>query len=188
MPSQQGSHDGLCGIYAIANAYAICGYDKPEHEDEELQEIFQITCGALANRRWPDVLREGTTFGDMMKMIARRQRETVWWQDIYGFSVKVSYPFFKKTPRTNKEYWERFDDILKNDGVACFIAGMETPWAHWVVVEPALRGKLLFSDSEDGEIHRVDIDSVHAGPKKPSGKDVKINRQELIVFSVTEVE
>lgn len=39
MPSHQGSHDGLCGIYAIANAYAICGYDKPEHEDEELQEI-----------------------------------------------------------------------------------------------------------------------------------------------------
>lgn len=188
MLSQQGSHDGLCGIYAIANAYTICGYDKPEHEDEELQEIFQIACGALANSRWPDVLWEGATFGDMMKMIARCQRETAWWQDIYDFSVKVSYPFFKKTPRTNKEYWERFADILQNDGVACFIAGMEAPWAHWVVVEPALGGKLLFSDSEDGMIHRIDIDSIHAGPKKPGGKDFKIDRKELIVFSVAEVK
>ena len=56
------------------------------------------------------------------------------------------------------------------------------------MVEPALRGKLLFSDSEDGEIHRVDIDSVHAGLRKPGDKDVKIDRRELIVFSVTEVE
>ena len=77
---------------------------------------------------------------------------------------------------------------MQNDGVACFIAGMETPWAHWVVVEPARRRKLLFSDSEDGEIHRVDIDSVHAGLRKPGDKDVKIDRRELIVFSVAKVE
>ena len=121
-------------------------------------------------------------------MIARCQRETAWWQGIYDFSVKVSYPFSRKTPRTNKEYWERFGNIVQNDGVACFIAGMETPWAHWVVVEPALRGKLLFSDSEDGEIHRTGIDSVHAGPRKPGDKDVKIDRRELIVFSVAKVE
>lgn len=188
MPSQQGSHDGLCGMYAIANAYAICGYDQPEHEDEELQEIFQIACGTLAKSRWPGVLWEGATFGDMMRMIARCQKETAWWQDIYGFSVKVSYPFHRKAPRTNEEYWERFADILQGDGVSCFIVGMEAPWVHWVVVEPALRGKLLFSDSGDGAIHRVDIDSIHAGLRKPSEKDIKINRQELIVFSVEELE
>lgn len=37
-------------------------------------------------------------------------------------------------------------------------------------------------------IHRTGIDSVHAGPRKPGGKDFKIDRKELIVFSVPEAE
>ncbi len=53
MPYYQGEFDGLCGMYAIANAYEICGYG------DICAELFQAACDALAPRRWPSVLRIG---------------------------------------------------------------------------------------------------------------------------------
>lgn len=189
MPLHQGEYDGLCGMYAIANAYQICGYDRPEDE-EELQDIFQIACGALARSRWPDILWEGTSFGDMKKMIAKCRQETDGWKDYDGFSVKVEYPFSRNTPKTNEEYWDRLFDMIgeEDKDFRCAIVGMEAPSEHWIVVEPSLSGNLLFSDSTTGAIDRVRIEAIHAGKKKPGDKEYKFNREELIVFSVESTE
>ena len=190
MPLHQGEYDGLCGMYAIANAYQICGYDRPEDEEDELQDIFQIACGALVKSRWPDVLWDGTSFADMKKMIAKCLRETEWWKDYDGFSVKVTYPFSRNTPKTNNEYWDRLSDMFEGEdkAVRCAIVGMEAPSEHWIVVEPSRSGNLLLSDSRTGTIDRVRIEAIHAGKKKPGDKEYKFNRKELIVFSVESTE
>ena len=182
MPGYQGEYDGLCGMYAISNAYEICGYDLPEEEiEEELGDIFKICCSALAESRWPDILWDGTSFGDMRKMISTCQ-------DHYEFRIKVTYPFLRNSPKTNEDYWEKLADIFgkEDENVLCAIIGMEAPDPHWTVVEPSLGGHLFFSDSATGSIERVRIETIHAGKRKPVGKNYKFNPRELIVFSVEE--
>ena len=181
MPGYQGQYDGLCGMYAIANAYEICGYDTPDNEIVE--RIFRIACSALADSRWPGVVWEGTTLGDLRKMIAGCQE---WLLDE---NVKVTYPFSRNTPRTNESYWEKLFDIFKDENAYCAIVGMEgESGGHWIVVEPDRKGRLLFSDSQHGGMYRVSVDEIHAGERKPGWKDYKFNRKELIVFSVASVE
>ena len=46
----QGSLDGLCGPYAIVNAYDLCGNE----EDWLGQDIFNIACSAIDD--WPKAL------------------------------------------------------------------------------------------------------------------------------------
>ena len=185
MPGYQGKYDGLCGMYAIVNAYEICEYNTPDDEVEE--EIFHVACSALASNRWPSVLWEGTTLGDLRKMIARCQEWLL--ENEFPIEIKVAYPFLRNTPRTNEDYWEKLFDIFEDESVYCAIVGMEGgPVGHWIVVEFDRQGRLLFSDSEDGGMRRVSVDEIHAGERKPGWKDYKFSRKELIVFSVASVE
>ncbi len=186
MPGRQGEYDGLCGMYAISNAYQICGYHTDDGEAEEL--IFQVACSALAPKRWPDVLWEGTSFGDMMRMIARCQDVL---QDVSEDpdipNIKVTYPFSRNTPKTNAAYWKRLFDIFEDKSAYCAIVGEDSD-GHWIVVEPDRQGRLLFSDSRDDGMYRVGVDEIHAGKRKPGWKDYKFNRKDLIVFSVESTE
>ena len=62
MHAYQGEYDGLCGMYAVANAFSICSYDE-----ESCSDLFRVACDSLASERWPTVLWEGTDFDDMKK-------------------------------------------------------------------------------------------------------------------------
>ena len=83
MPAYQGEFDGLCGMYAIANAYELCGHG--DHSDQ----LFRVACGAVAPTRWPKVLWDGTSFQDMVRMIKACQRDIS--QERLA-SVVVRYP------------------------------------------------------------------------------------------------
>ena len=89
----QGEYDGLCGMYAIANAFMECGIEDGE-------EIFKTACSALARNRWPQVLWEGTTFMDMQRMIHACRRK-------HGIrSIKPEFPFWENEPTSNRDYWK----------------------------------------------------------------------------------
>ena len=103
MAFYQGSLDGLCGQYAIVNALEQCGFTD--------EDYFQTACRGLARRRWPDVLWEGTTIGDLQKMIAHCQLVHDELQH-----VNIAYPFRKAAPKSNRSYWERFDGIFRGRG------------------------------------------------------------------------
>ena len=47
MPSFQGELDGLCGPYAIVNAFEECGLA------DDGEAIFKACCKALSAARWP---------------------------------------------------------------------------------------------------------------------------------------
>lgn len=183
MPNRQGRYDGLCGMYAITNAYQICGYDTPDDE-RALEEIFHISCGVLAENRWPETLWEGTSFGDMKNMISRCNQYLEDEGSSKKFLIETYYPFWdgRDIPNNNKKYWKRLHKEFEDENTCCGIVGVEEPSKHWLVVEPARHGKLLFSDSGDGSMYRVDIKSIHAGRRNAKGKDYRINRRELIIF------
>ncbi len=167
----QGNLDGLCGQYAIANAFGLCGFDE--------EDCFQSACRGLAHRRWPMALWEGTTLGDMKRMIARCRREL----DVLG-EVTVHYPLLLDEPKADKSYWRRFDAIFENMEVRCGIMGLTRPTAHWIVVQRSGRS-LEFVDSNPESLQvRKYRKSIHAGKRPRSKNQWLVDRKELITFTV----
>lgn len=169
MAFYQGSLDGLCGQYAIANALEQCGFTD--------EDYFQTACRGLARRRWPDVLWEGTTIGDLQKMIAHCQLVHDELQH-----VNIAYPFRKAAPKSNRSYWERFDGIFEDEAVRCAVVGLEKPDPHWIVVYRDGR-RLQFVDSNPfGAQIRKNRASVFAGERRQSKNQWLVNRRKLIPF------
>lgn len=170
MPKYQGEYDGLCGPYAIANAFECCGILKTK-------KLFKICCEAPARRRWPEILWEGTGFGDLQRTIKSCVNS-----ERNNKNIKVSYPFLKKTPKTNDEYHQRLDKISRNEEFLAGIIRRTKPSHHWIVFEK--HGKLLeFTDTEPHSLtKRKRQSSVFAGKGGPKNA-WRVKLDELVVFA-----
>ncbi|MDE0392428.1 MAG: hypothetical protein OXI57_10195 [Rhodospirillales bacterium] len=175
----QGTLDGLCGPYAIVNAYHLCDLD----EDWLGQDILEISCSELQG--WPEALWSGTSFEQMRQMLdACQQRlKSAYEEANVDYPITVDYPFEKQVPATSKRYWKEFDNKFKNNHVVCGIAGMEHPDKHWFAFIN-WRDSLLAFDSFTAPwsgFHRMPRSRIHAGSRNIS--DYILNREELIVFN-----
>ena len=178
MPAYQGEYDGLCGMYAIANAYAVCDY-----KEDFCAELFQVACGALPQRRWPSVLWKGTDFADMKKMVRACRRYE---KDKSSDSTLVSDAFFNGTPPSNEAYWRRFDEIFRNENVRCGIVGRTEPSPHWIVIDRDTIRRVWFSDSDVNRPEfRKNVASLYAGQRRRSQTQWRLCREELLVFYET---
>ncbi len=168
--SYQGGLDGLCGMYAIVNAICgACGID-----DEET--FFQAACKGLSQRRWPEVLWGGTTFGDMQRMFRAIQ------DAVDDGSLSVTYPFSKNPPASNADYWKRFDDLFDEPEVRCAVLGAVKPDMHWIVAGPD-GGRVQFMDSTAGRpFLRLNRSSLHAGKRLIGGAKWLLEPTEVILF------
>ena len=171
MPKYQGELDGLCGIYAIINAFEYLGI---EHDD-----LFEDICQVFTAKRWPNLLWEGTYFGDLKRAIADCKK-------IYTEldSVKISYPFWKKVPKNNEDYWKCFHKLFDNaQPESCALIGMTKPSYHWIVAKKEKgKKKIHFIDSDPRKPNVVKKESsLHAGEKHKT-KQWIICRNELIFF------
>ena len=175
----QGSLDGLCGPYAIVNAYHQCDIE----EDWLGQDIFNIAC--LAIKGWPHILWKGTSFGQMIRMLKACQKalKNAYNEADCDYPVKIRYPFFKNVPDTNRKYWERFDAIFSRSDVICGIIGMEVPSEHWFAFDKRAKTLSVFDSTHpsDQGMRRIRIEDIHAGVYEK--KKYVINPRELIVFS-----
>lgn len=174
----QGSLDGLCGPYAIVNAYDLCGIE----EDWLGQDIFDIACSEIGN--WPDVLWEGTTFGDMRTMLKACQKalEDAYNEAGYPHLIAIDYPFSRNPPRTSKKLRKRLHKIFSRFNVICGIVGMENPAAHWFTFAK-LNSVLIVFDSAPpgyGGMRRIRLEDLHIGAK--GEKKLVLNPRALIVF------
>ena len=174
----QGSLDGLCGPYAIVNAYHLCEIE----EDWLGEDIFAIAC--LAIKGWPDTLWEGTTFFQMRAMLKSCQKalNSAYKEADCDYPIRVEYPFRKRIPRSNKQYWKRFHEIFSCDDVICGIVGMEKPAAHWFSFVKRKRTLTVFDSAPPfgGGMRRIRLEDIHAGAYKK--RKVLVNPKELIVF------
>jgi hypothetical protein len=172
MPNYQGQLDGLCGPYAIVNAFQHCGIDRPG-------EIFETACAALAPRRWPKVLWNGTTIGDLKRMV-KLCRESF----ADAAAVKTSYPFVRNTPTSNKEYWESFDRLfVDRPNTCCMILGLSRPSMHWIVAYRETGTRINFVDTDPYQpFQRKNRTMLHAGSRNGHPKKWIIDRRDLILF------
>jgi hypothetical protein len=170
VPQHQGQLDGLCGVYAISNAMEQCGVSEPEL-------AFRVACLATANKRWPDLLWEGTTFGDLKRMI-----RLVLDSPVNDIELKVRYPFAREVPVRNRSYWDAFDKAFEDTDAVCGIIGINQPSAHWVVVSRH-RERLLFTDSAAGQPYELrDRDKLYAGARQRNADDWLVAKRELALF------
>ena len=173
----QGNLDGLCGPYAIVNAFDRCGIE----EGWLGQDLFNIACSAIDG--WPDVLWEGTDFGQMKTMLktCRKALDKAYRKAGQEFHVEIDYPFDgKRQPRSNKEYWKRFHDIFGDDGVICGILGIEDPHEHWIAFENRKRKLALFDSDADDDTRSIRKREIYAG--KTMRRRWLVNPRELAVF------
>ncbi|WP_143027225.1 hypothetical protein [Rhodospira trueperi] len=172
MPNYQGQLDGLCGPYAIVNAFEHCGIDAH-------QNIFETACGAISQKRWPNVLWEGTTIGDLKRMI-KRCRERIDGAE----QIKTRYPFSRNPPKNNKKYWDRFDNLFEsNANVRCMILGLTRPSYHWIVAYCGEGTRVNFVDTDPMKpFQRKNRTSLHAGSRNGNPNKWIIEPRELILF------
>ena len=169
VPAYQGEFDGLCGMYAIANAYELCGGDDGEG-------AFRMACRALSASRWPAVLWSGTSLHDMMRMIKKCQAELEW-------MPSVSYPFLRRPPTSDDGYWRALRECFTDEHVKCAIVELKKPWEHWVVISPDTERRIWFADSDRHEPqYRKNLTSLHAGERRPKPNQWLIDRRALILF------
>ena len=167
----QGNLDGLCGPYAIANAFALCGFVD--------EDYFRASCCGLADSRWPATLWEGTRFGDLRNMIAHCRQQHSELQ-----TVKVKYPFLRNAPRANDVYWRRFDAIFDNQEILCGIVGMTNPALHWIVIRRSGNSlEFVNSHPQRTEIRKY-RKTLYAGVRPPSKSHWVFARNELITFAL----
>ena len=170
MPQHQGGYDGLCGPYAIANALEQCGLADSDF-------LFRLACLSASPRRWPDLLWNGTTFGDLRRMIRLCLDSPA-----NDNGVRVRYPFHRDPPANNRDYWRRFDEAFEGCGAICGIIGIQEPHEHWIVVSRH-REQLLFTDSAAGQAHQLKgRDGLYAGTRRRRSDQWLIASGELVLF------
>ena len=173
----QGNLDGLCGPYAIVNAFDRCGLN----EDWLGQDLFNIAC--LAVDGWPEVLWAGTDFSQMKTMLkaCRKSLNKAYKKAGYDFHVKLEYPFEGKgKPRSNGEYWKRFDRIFSNSDIICGILGVEDPHEHWIAFENKKHKLVVFDSDAEGDTRRIRKKDIYAG--NCVRRRWLVSRKELVVF------
>ncbi|MCY4555454.1 MAG: hypothetical protein OXF79_03560 [Chloroflexi bacterium] len=176
----QGNLDGLCGPYAIVNAFDRCGLN----EEWLGRDLFKIACEAIDG--WPDILWDGTKFSQMKTMLkaCRKELHNAYREAGEEFHVNVEYPFSGAgRPRSDREYWRRLNEIFACDDVVCGILGIEHPYRHWIVFRYTGKSLIMFDSSVWDRKWRIAKKKIHAGRR--NRKKYRVNREELVVFRTT---
>jgi hypothetical protein len=140
----QGALDGLCGQYAVVNAFTELHAAETYAEQAAL---FKAACHAIAKKRWPGAVQAGTSFYDLKAMIAAAQKKA-------GDAVTVSYPFENGVApkRRAADYLAQLLDLVPRAGKGCAILCIRRAsdaWEdHWIVARRR-GGRLQFIDSVD---------------------------------------
>lgn len=171
-PHSQGTLDGMCGPYAIANALLLCGVDRGE-------EIIRIACAAVSKRRWPDIYWNGTTFRDLQRMLlACRHALRV------ERLVRIDYPLRDRPARNAKHFWDKFDAAFRDPDTACAIIGITSPAHHWLVVRKD-GGRIIVVDSAPrATIYRKNRAGFSVGRPRKFRATWVIERRVMIVVRV----
>ncbi len=162
----QGEHDGLCGMYAVANAFKACSV-----EDEF--RVFRLACRSLGgDLTWPSGIWVGTYFEDMKKMLEYCKKHIG-----HADQIEFDYPFDRYPPNTKEEYVKKLQEVFRNCNPKCAIVGTED---HWFTIKKENPKSKRF----------VVIDSAHSIDEEfrvnsPYLKNLELDLTSLVVFKCT---
>ena len=139
IPVREGEFPGLCGPYAVLGAaHALLG--RPEPADNE--SLFKAILRSPSTARYPDLLLDGATFGDVRRMLAavaawdkgrRPERKIVPMMPFGSGAGQV------EAPDEIEAFWARLDARLHQNEAAesqVTVFGLSEPALRWCAMGP----------------------------------------------------
>lgn len=139
-PFNQGSLDGLCGIYAVINAYRLLFGDM--FEPERATKLFKKMAKSV-----PVAVFEGTSYQEQLDLIALANRAVP-----AKLRLEVRTHVFKKPSngpawRVNTYVSRLREEVNEQNQVA--ILGLEKAHEHWTLVHRLTPSTLKLTDSDN---------------------------------------
>jgi hypothetical protein len=138
----QGELDGLCGMYAVVNAFARIGGRRLSVANH--RDIFHLMAKRLAKEgNFADMLVEGMRFRSLGKIIDVASEYV---ENACG--VKVHRRISCKTnPSTLDEFWQMLSDHISAQDGRSVILGLSGVRAHWTCVGSMTHNQMRLIDS-----------------------------------------
>lgn len=171
-PVREGDYAGLCGPYGVLDAaHTLLG--RPERADNEA--LFKAILRSPSAGRYPDLLLDGATFGDVRRMLGavatwdkgrRPERKIV---PMAPFGTGMGQV---ELPETVEDFWARLDArFLQHEEAEAQVAvfGLSEPAMRWCSMSPA--GEVRMADPAGGvrtlgradfRLSREEGDAAHA--------------------------
>lgn len=136
-PYQQGSLDGLCGLYSIINALRlVTGHRGRKHSMHLLDQLVSALNAKYASTAFIN----GTTTPDLSYLLNHVISS--------GIPIKKTKPFHKNDKLSLPDFWREVQRFLSAKSRAV-ITTFETPsLSHWTVVQSAFNKKFVLFDSD----------------------------------------
>jgi hypothetical protein len=176
---QQGSLDGLCGVYSVHNSLRqLLGARTDEAFD---QRLFRAVLRALPRSAYPEVLWRGIDV-DQLFRVSRRACDYL--REKHGIEIKAERPFARRRFSSVRAYLDALDEIASTEFTS-FIVRLD--WlreggAHWSVYRGRESGKLRLYDS--GRMHSLNVQSLTLGDTRAN----QLSPQETVMFRLVSVD
>jgi hypothetical protein len=184
-PYLQGQIDGLCGLYAIINAFQ---YLFPaSFTDDDAWELMTILCGAIAHK-FPAVIWKGAGVEDTVALFKAAEKYAAATRHLKG-RIVVTRPFARRKIDRVQDFWAEIGDWLDanprahNTRLACI--GIGYPDNHWTLVAKKNEKSVTFFDS--WELKRLALRQFtvsHAVAKTNGGMHKLDTRQTFLIERV----
>lgn len=139
-PYIQGALDGLCGIYAVVNAFKRLAWLS----EEQCEMLFKELVIEISHK-FPKAIWFGTTRLDVEKMIASA---ILWCEKNTSAEIECLIPFARNELKSIRVWKRELSEYLEMPGTTA-IVGFEHPCYHWSVVDMTARNSLRFFDSQN---------------------------------------
>ncbi|MBI1309560.1 MAG: hypothetical protein GC129_06935 [Proteobacteria bacterium] len=156
-PFTQGELDGLCGIYAVINAYRLLWGDDFTHE--RAARLFKRMAKAA-----PLAVFDGLTYHELLDLIALANRAVP-----AKLRLEVRHKEFRKP--ANGPAW-RVDTYIKklreevNEGGQVAILGIQKAFNHFTLIHRVTPSTIKLTDSESMSHLRLDRCGVTANTRR----------------------
>jgi hypothetical protein len=146
-PYLQGQIDGLCGLYAIVNAFQLLF--PGTFTDDDAWELMVELCEAISHK-FPAVIWKGAGVEDMVSLFAAAQQYADGAKHLKG-GIEVTRPFARRRVDRIQDFWAQAGDWFE-DGVRLrekrvALIGIGYPDNHWTIATRISGRSITFFDS-----------------------------------------
>jgi hypothetical protein len=146
-PYLQGQVDGLCGLYAIINAFQWLF--PASFTDDDAWELMTVLCAAIAHK-FPAVIWKGAGVEDTVTLFKAAESYAAKSRHLKG-RIVVTRPFARRKIDRVQDFWAEIgawlDAAPQGQGKRLACIGIGYPDNHWTVVTKKSEKSVTFFDS-----------------------------------------
>ena len=146
-PYLQGQIDGLCGLYAIVNAFQLLF--PGNFTDDDAWELMVTLCEAIA-QKFPAVIWKGAGVEDVVNLFKAAESYSHETKHLKG-TIAVTRPFANRRVERAQDFWAELSAWLdagqRSGERRLALIGIGYPDNHWTLVTQIGQRSVSFFDS-----------------------------------------